>query len=85
VPRYSWDEMISGLYRAVEDFQGWASRYSILRRSEVKKALMHGREAIVRSMPYNAKGKPGIGGRVAGNIEQVFLRDEPRLDRLASA
>ena len=38
---------------------------------EVSRRLRDGTEAVVRSRPYNAKGKPGIEGAF-GNLEQFF-------------
>ena len=39
---------------------------------EVSRRLRDGIEAVVRSRPYNARGKPGIEGAF-GNLEQVFF------------
>lgn len=59
---YSWDEMITGFTQlskltnhvfGVNDLDGSA---------EVSARVSEAREAIVRSRPYNAKGKPGIEG-----------------------
>jgi hypothetical protein len=38
--------------------------------------VAEGREAVARSRPYNAKGKPGIEGAF-GNLEQVFFATIP--------
>jgi len=69
---YSWDEMISGYTELSKISKGGLKVFDLEGDPEVNKRVMHGREAIVRSMPYNAKGKPGIEGAF-GNIEQVFF------------
>lgn len=69
---YSWDEMIGGFTELSKATQGGLKVFDLAGDPEVNKRVANGREAVVRSIPYNAKGKPGIEGAF-GNIEQVFF------------
>ena len=69
---YSWDAMIGGFTQLSKLTKGGMKVFDLEGDAEVHKRVMNGREAVVRSMPYNAKGKPGIEGAF-GNIEQVFF------------
>lgn len=73
---YSWDAMISGFTQLSKLTQSGLKVFDLDGDPHVAKRVATGREAIVRSMPYNAKGKPGIEGAF-GNIEQVFFATIP--------
>lgn len=73
---YSWDEMIGGFTQLSKLTQGGIKVYDLDGDPNVAKRVASSREAVVRSMPYNAKGKPGIEGAF-GNIEQVFFATIP--------
>lgn len=73
---YSWDAMISGFTQLSKLTQSGLKVFELDGDPNVAKRVANGREAIVRSMPYNAKGKPGIEGAF-GNIEQVFFATIP--------
>jgi hypothetical protein len=73
---YSWNEMISGFTQLSKLTQCGLKVYDLDGDPNVAKRVASGREAVVRSMPYNAKGKPGIEGAF-GNIEQVFFATIP--------
>jgi HAMP domain-containing protein len=68
---YSWDEMVDGFTALAQVSQGGMNVVDLDGDPEVNKRVADGK-AVVRSLPYNAKGKPGIEG-VFGNIEQVFF------------
>ena len=57
---YSWDAMIGGFTQLSRLTQGSMTVYDLDGSADVAKRVAQGREAIVRSRPYNAKGKPGI-------------------------
>ncbi len=69
---YSWDAMIGGFTQLSKLTQGGLKVFDLEGDANVSRRVANGREAIVRSNPYNAKGKPGIEGAF-GNIEQVFF------------
>ncbi|WP_156875489.1 transposase domain-containing protein [Phaeobacter inhibens] len=73
---YSWDAMIGGFTQLSRLTQGSMKVYDLDGSPDVAKRVASGREAIARSRPYNAKGKPGIEGAF-GNIEQVFFATIP--------
>lgn len=73
---YSWDAMISGFTQLSKLTQSSLKVFDLDGDPNVAERVANGREAIVRSMPYNAKGKPGIEGAF-GNIEQVFFATIP--------
>ncbi|SDG17997.1 hypothetical protein SAMN04489759_10589 [Sulfitobacter delicatus] len=73
---YSWDAMIGGFTQLSKLTQGGLKVFDLDGDPNVAKRVANGREAVVRSMPYNAKGKPGIEGAF-GNIEQVFFATIP--------
>lgn len=73
---YSWDAMIGGFTQLSQLTQGGVKVFDLDGDPNVAKRVAEGREAVVRSMPYNAKGKPGIEGAF-GNIEQVFFATVP--------
>ncbi|MFS4437876.1 Mu transposase C-terminal domain-containing protein [Paracoccaceae bacterium GXU_MW_L88] len=66
---YKWNEMIGG-FTMLSKLANFAVHY--LDDSTVDQRVAEGREAVVRSLAYNAKGKPGIEGAF-GNIEQGFF------------
>ena len=68
---YSWDEMIQGFTELSRVAQGGVKVIDLDGDPEVNKRV-EASKSIIRSMPYNAKGKPGIEGAF-GNIEQVFF------------
>ncbi|UTS79540.1 helix-turn-helix domain-containing protein [Phaeobacter piscinae] len=69
---YSWDDMIDGFTELSQVSKGGMKVADLDGDPEVNKRVMEQGKAIVRSLPYNAKGKPGIEGAF-GNIEQVFF------------
>lgn len=73
---YCWDAMIGGFTQLSKLTQGSLKVYDLEGSPEVATRVAQGREAIARSRPYNAKGKPGIEGAF-GNIEQVFFATIP--------
>jgi|GEM_PF-1071289 len=73
---YSWDAMMSGFTQLSRLTQGGLKVYDLQGDPNVAKRVASGREAIARSRPYNAKGKPGIEGAF-GNLEQVFFATIP--------
>lgn len=68
---YSWDAMIDGFTQLSKLTEG-AFSMANLEASEVRDRVVNTRQAVIRSMAYNAKGKPGIEG-VFGNLEQVHF------------
>ena len=71
---YSWDAMIEGFTQLSKlttsaENDGFAVHY-LGDSTEVRDRVLGSREAIVRSLAYNAKGKPKIEGAF-GNIEKV--------------
>ncbi|MCF6432632.1 transposase domain-containing protein [Leisingera sp. MMG026] len=73
---YSWDAMIGGFTQLSKLTNGGMKVYDLDGSPDVAKRVAQGREAITRSRPYNAKGKPGIEGAF-GNLEQVFFATIP--------
>ena len=73
---YSWDAMIGGFTQLSRLTQGGLKVFDLTGDPKVAARVTEGRQALVRSMPYNAKGKPGIEGAF-GNIEQVFFATIP--------
>ncbi|MDO5644044.1 MAG: helix-turn-helix domain-containing protein, partial [Paracoccus sp. (in: a-proteobacteria)] len=67
---YSWAEMIDGFTRLSQAANVIVKEYGT--GSLADQRVTDAREAVVRSLPYNAKGKPGIEGAF-GNLEQVFF------------
>ncbi|MEM7296573.1 MAG: hypothetical protein AAF330_08140, partial [Pseudomonadota bacterium] len=70
---YKWAEMIGGftqLSQLVESAGGSFGLHDLGDNAEVRDRVIRSREAVVRSLAYNAKGKPKIEGAF-GNIEQV--------------
>ncbi len=73
---YSWDAMIGGFTQLSKLTGGGIKVFDLDGNPEVAARVANGREAIARSRPYNAKGKPGIEGAF-GNLEQVFFATIP--------
>lgn len=73
---YSWDAMLDGFTQLSKLTQGGIKIYDLEGDAEVARRVSQDRRAVVNSMPYNAKGKPGIEGAF-GNIEQVFFATIP--------
>ncbi len=73
---YSWDAMIDGFTQLSKLTNSGMKVFDLEGDVNVSKRVQEGREAIVRSRPYNAKGKPGIEG-VFGNLEQYFFATVP--------
>lgn len=73
---YSWDAMIGGFTQLSKLTGGGIKVYDLDGSPEVAQRVQQSREAITRSRPYNAKGKPGIEGAF-GNLEQVFFATIP--------
>lgn len=69
---YSWDAMIGGFTQLSKLTSGSMKVSDLDGDTAVAARVASDREAIVRSRPYNAKGKPGIEGAF-GNLEQVFF------------
>ena len=69
---YCGAEMIGGFTMLSKLSQGAFSLHDLCDSAEVSERVMGSREAVVRSLAYNAKGKPKIEGAF-GNIEQVFF------------
>lgn len=68
---YKWQEMIAG-FTMLSKLAGSMSVFDLGADNEVSARVNDCREAVVRSLAYNAKGKPKIEGAF-GNIEQVFF------------
>ncbi len=68
---YSWGDMISG-FTQLSKLAGMVVKENSL----VDDRVVASREAVVRSLAYNAKGKPGIEG-LFGNLERVFFSNVP--------
>jgi hypothetical protein len=68
---YSWGDMIAG-FTQLSKLAGMVVKENSLVDARVREA----REAVVRSIAYNAKGKPGIEG-LFGNLERVFFSNVP--------
>ncbi|MFV0409775.1 MAG: hypothetical protein ACK5LJ_08820 [Paracoccus sp. (in: a-proteobacteria)] len=49
---------------------------TVKENSRADDRVLASEEAVIRSLPYNAKGKPGIEG-LFGNLEQVFFSGVP--------
>ncbi len=77
---YSWDAMIGGFTQLSQLTGGAIKVFDLDGDPEVAARVAalgkDGREAVARSRPYNAKGKPGIEGAF-GNLEQVFFATLP--------
>ena len=73
---YNWDAMIGGFTQLSKLTGGGIKVYDLEGSPEVAQRVQQSREAITRSRPYNAKGKPGIEGAF-GNLEQVFFATIP--------
>lgn len=77
---YNWDAMIGGFTQLskLTTMNGTPGIrvFDLDGNADVAARVAQGREAILRSRPYNAKGKPGIEG-VFGNLEQVFFATIP--------
>lgn len=73
---YSWDAMIDGFTQLSKLTNGGCKVFDLDGNRDVAARVAQGREAILRSRPYNAKGKPGIEGAF-GNLEQVFFATLP--------
>lgn len=70
---YKWHEMIGGftqLSKLVEEGGGTFGLHDLGDNAEVADRVTRSREAVIRSLAYNAKGKPKIEGAF-GNIEKV--------------
>jgi hypothetical protein len=68
---YKWNEMISG-FTMLSKLAGTMNVYDLDTDSHVSGRVEQARESVIRSLAYNAKGKPKIEGAF-GNIEQVFF------------
>ncbi len=73
---YSWDAMIAGFTELSKLSVGHFSVGDLECSAPVRERLTETKEAVIRSLPYNAKGKPGIEGAF-GNIEQVLFATIP--------
>lgn len=73
---YSWDAMIGGFTMLSKLTNAGFKVNELDGDPNVARRVREGREAITRSRPYNAKGKPGIEGAF-GNLEQVFFATIP--------
>jgi len=73
---YSWDAMIGGFTQLSKLTSGAVKVFDLDSDKTVAARVASGRDAVIRSRPYNAKGKPGIEGAF-GNIEQVFFATIP--------
>ena len=70
---YKWAEMIGGFTQLSKLTEGAFSIHDDFGTdAQVRERVMGAREAVVRSLAYNAKGKPKIEGAF-GNIEQVHF------------
>lgn len=70
---YNWTAMIDGFTRLsqmVQESGGKFAMHDLDDNQEVAERVMSSREAVIRSLAYNAKGKPKIEGAF-GNIEKV--------------
>ena len=67
---YQWADMIDG-FTALSKLAGMTVKEHG-EGSPVDARVAEARQAVVRSLAYNAKGKPGIEGTF-GNLEQVFF------------
>ena len=67
---YKWAEMIGG-FTQLSKLAGMTAR-EYGGASLADERVASAREAVVRSLAYNAKGKPGIEGAF-GNLERVFF------------
>lgn len=68
---YKWSEMIDG-FTQLSKLAGLTVKEYGDSGSLADARVAEAREAVVRSLAYNAKGKPGIEGTF-GNLEQVFF------------
>jgi hypothetical protein len=68
---YKDSGMLEGLTRLSQLIDGFGVRFMDENNDQVKRAI-ESREAVIRSTPYNAKGKPKIEGAF-GNLEKVFF------------
>ncbi len=75
---YKWDEMISGFTMltklAGDTDDGGEALFKVSPDldGKIEERVQGGREAVIRSIAYNAKGKPGIEGAFS-MLEQVFF------------
>ena len=69
---YKWPGMIEGFTRLSRLSESAFAVHDGSDRSDVHARVMGSRAAVVRSLAYNAKGKPGIEGAF-GNLERVFF------------
>ncbi len=71
---YKWQEMVSGftMLSKLVASSGQMKVFDLDADNEVAARVSTSREAVIRSLAYNAKGKPGIEGAF-GNLEQVFF------------
>ena len=67
---YSWDAMIDGFTQLSKLTEGAFSVADLGGNSEVRDRVLNSRQSVIRSLAYNAKGKPKIEGAF-GNIEKV--------------
>lgn len=68
---YKWAEMIDG-FTMLSKLAGRMSVFDLNADKQVSGRVEQARESVIRSLAYNAKGKPKIEGAF-GNIEQVFF------------
>ncbi|MEM6728927.1 MAG: hypothetical protein AAF618_10535, partial [Pseudomonadota bacterium] len=73
---YSWDAMIDGFTQLSKLTKGSVKVFDLDGDASVADRVAKSRAAVVRSLPYNATGKPGIEG-VFGNLEQLFFATIP--------
>ena len=69
---YTWAEMIGGFTQLSKLTEGSFALHDLGDNADVHTRVMGSRDAVIRSLAYNAKGKPKIEGAF-GNIEQVFF------------
>ena len=67
---YKWQEMIGGFTQLSKLTEGAFGIHDLDNNTEVHERVVNCREAVVRSLAYNAKGKPKIEGAF-GNLEKV--------------
>ena len=68
---YKWTEMIDG-FTMLSKLAGSMAVYDLDTDKHVNERVANARESVIRSLAYNAKGKPKIEGAF-GNIEKVFF------------
>ncbi len=67
---YGWAAMVNGFTHLSKLTSGAFALHQLGENGEVDARVRSAREAVVRSLAYNAKGKPGIEGTF-GNLERV--------------